>query len=251
MPATSKGLSPKTFRGLNKKRMEKKGGNFNRVVIKQGDSVVVQFLEPIEEFVEYENHSFRDGARWQYVPCAGDDCPLCADDDPDVSKTGYRFCCNVYNFKEKKVQILEGPKDLAGRIAHRYERRAKSWLKRTWEISKFPTTPVSYDVESADDRPVRPDGLERHDLMKYITDEMLRYFGDDIPSPSKGGGPSSLDDDWDDEEDSFDDDEYTKEDLLDLGPAALKEAAESVGVSVKKITKENRKKVISAILKKQ
>lgn len=261
MPKASKGLSPRTFKGLNKKRMEKKGGNFNRIVLKQGDTKTVQFLDGIEEFLEYENHAFKDGSRWQYVPCAGDDCPLCADEDHEVSKTGYRFCANVYSFEDKKVLILEGPKDLAGRVAGRYERVAKkggSWTKLTWDVSKLPTTPVSYDVERADDRPVRLDGLERHDLEEYVTGEMVRYFGDDMPTAKSGKpGPSSLDDDddWDDEdEDEFDDEEaYTEDELLAMKPSELGEAAEEVGLSMKgkKITKDNRKKLIAAIIRKQ
>lgn len=251
MPSAKMGLNPKTFKGLNKKRMAKKTGNFNRLALKQNDSAVVQFMTGIDEFLEYEVHNFRDGARWVYVPCAGDDCPLCADEDYDVSKTTYRFACNVYVFKEKKVLILEGPKDLAGRIANRYAKRKKSWLKRTWEVSKYGTTPVSYDVESADNRPVRTDGMKLHDLLDYVKGEISRYFGDDMPTSKSG--PSSLDedDDWDDEDEYDDEEAYSRADLLDMGPSALKEAAYEVGVKVKKVTKENRKKLINRILREQ
>lgn len=252
-----KGLSPKLYKGLSKKRMAKRGGSFKRVILKQGESTVVQFLDPIEEFIEYDNHAFRDVKGWNFAPCGGDGCPLCADEDRDVSKSSYRFCANVYSFEEKKVLILEGPKDLSSRIAARYERNPDSFLKRTFEVSKLATQPVSYDVERGEEESVRTDGMERHDLEKYITDEMTSYFGEGAPSASASDSPSSLDDDgdeeWaDDDEAFFDEDEgYSEEDLLDMSPSDLKSAADEVGIKVGKATKSNRKKLIAAVLRKQ
>jgi hypothetical protein len=205
-PATRKGLTVKTFKGLSKKRMESKASkNFGkRLNIKQGDTIPVQFLQLPDDFLEYEMHSFQEGGRWVYVPCIGDDCPLCADESQQLSKTSYRFSCNVYNLKEKKVQILEGPKDLASRIFYRYERGSAKFLKRTFEITKFPTQPVSYDVAIADEPTVKTAGLKLLDLDEYIVEEAKRYYGDEVPAVSALEAPA--DDDIDDDADLEDDD---------------------------------------------
>lgn len=252
----SKGLSPKIYSGLNKKRMEKKGSGGNRVILKQGDTATVQFLTGIDGFREYDIHQFQDGGRWQYVPCAGDDCPLCADDDSAVAKTTYRFCSNVYSFKEKKVLILEGPKDLAGRIAFRWEKRTKKgkypkkFLQKTWDVSKFPTTPVSYDVEAGDDDPVDTSRMKPHDLDEYIKGEMVRYFGSEMPAST---GRTALDDDDDDDDDEDeDDDEYTRDDLEDMTPKQVRKIAKGMGIATTK-GGENRttRTLIKLILSRQ
>lgn len=201
--SNSKGLSPAIFGGLDKKRIESKGGgNYGlRVVLKQGDTAPVQFLgDPDDQgcFIEYEIHGFKEDGNWQFVPCAGDDCPLCSDEDDQRRRTSYRFAAVVYNLKEKKVQILEGPKDLAQRIYYRFSRRPSAFLGRVYDVTKFPTTPVTYAVDRGDDDPVaasRLEKLERPDLEKYVASEMERYYGTmEIPKSS------ALDDEEDDEE---------------------------------------------------
>lgn len=202
----SGGLSPQTFGGLSKKRM-KKTSNPNsgkRVIMKKGDTVIVQFLTDPDDsdgFIEFEQHSFREDGRWQFIPCAGEDCPLCADDDDDRSYAGYRFAALVFNHKERKVQVLEGPKDLAQRIFYKYEKKPERFRKRVYEVTKFPTQPVSYQVDSADEKALNPRSMERIDLEDYLLGEMKRYYGDDFEATAV----SSLEDeDWDGEEDEFD-----------------------------------------------
>ena len=74
---SKKGLSVKTYSGLNKKRYEQKGGGGNRVILKPGETVALQFLHEPDSFVEFDMHRFKEGGNWSYVPCLGDDCPLC------------------------------------------------------------------------------------------------------------------------------------------------------------------------------
>lgn len=246
----SGGFKPKIYQGLNDKRMAKGQGG-HRLVLKQGDTATVQFCTPISEFREFDVHQFQDRNRWNYVPCAGDDCPLCDDDDPDVSKTHYRFCCNIYSKKEKKVLIMEGPKDLSGRIALRFKNAKKKFTKKLYDVSKLKTTPVSYDVESADGRPVDVSELKLHDLDEYITGEMERYFGDSTPKPSKKSGKSALDDD--DDDDDGDDDEYTLDELLDMEKSEVKRIAKSMGIKLndKDGEKRSQKQLAKLIVKKQ
>jgi hypothetical protein len=250
-PKSGGGLAPTIYRGLNENRM-RKGSNTPRLILKQGDTATVQFLTSIKEFREYDMHQFQERNRWQYVPCAGDGCPLCEDEDPDVSKISYRFCCCVWVPKEKKVLILEGPKDLSGRIALRFKGNKKKFTKRMYDVSKLKTTPVSYDVERSDGRTIDPDSVELIDLDKFIVDEMERYFGDSTPKPSSKGR-SSLDDDDDDDDDDADEDEYDEDELDDMELSEVKSIAKSLGIALKTKDGEKRKKskLIQLILKKQ
>lgn len=242
------GLSPVIYKGLNEGRM-KKGSNSPRVILKQGDTATMQFLTGIKEFREYDSHQFQERNRWNYVPCAGDGCPLCEDEDPDVSKVTYRFCCNVWVPKEKKVLVLEGPKDLSGRIALRFKSNKKKFTKRMFDVSKLKTTPVSYDVERSDGRVIDPDSVELIDLEAFIISEMERYFGDSTPKISKKGR-SSLDDDDDDD---ADEDEYDEDELEDMEISEVRSIAKGLGIKLKDKDGEKRKKsaLIKLILKKQ
>lgn len=253
------GFSPRIYQGLNDKRMAKGSGG-DRLVIQQGETKTVQFPTSIKDFREFDIHQFQEKGKWNYIPCAGDDCPLCDDDDDDVRKTHYRFCCNVYSRKDKKVLILEGPKDLSGRIAMRAKSANKGKLKKIgkfnrklYDVSKLKTTPVSYDVESADGKALSLDDLAElklHDLDKYIVGEMERYFGDGMPTSKSG--KSALDDD-DDDDDDADDDEYDMDELMDMKTSEVKRIAKSMKISLTDSDDEDRskKQLAKLIIKKQ
>lgn len=194
-----KGLNPKLFSGLDKKRIEKKSsGNFGqRVNLGKGTTLPLQFTgtpEDGDHFMEFDIHVWQEGT-WNYVPCAGDDCPLCSDEDEGRRKTSYRFIASVYNHKEKKIQVLEGPKDLAQRIFYKYSRKPEKFIDRVYDITKFPTQPISYGVDVGDDDPLKASVLKKEtpiDLAAYVKGEMERYYGNlDTPKAS------ALDDDED------------------------------------------------------
>lgn len=99
---TKKGLSVKTFKGLDKKRMESKGGGANagaRVILKDGDTIPLQFAVDPTDFTEFEIHQWQEDGRWHNVPCLGDGCPLCDDESESKSKTKYRFAAPVKTLK--------------------------------------------------------------------------------------------------------------------------------------------------------
>lgn len=213
-PATKKGFSAKTFKGMSKKRMEAGGGNFGlRVPLKENTTVPIQFLETPEQATEFEVHAFQEEGRWEFVPCAGDNCPLCQSDNDKVRRTSYRFLICVYNLEAKKVQFLEGPRQLAGAIFYRYERSPSKFLKRTFDITRFPTTPVSYQFELGEDELLTAAAVAKLTMLdhdEYLLGEMKRYYGDQLPAE----GPSALDDDEDDEDldDDLDDDDDLEDD---------------------------------------
>lgn len=187
-PKTKGGLSVKTFSGgLNKKRMEQKGGGAgygNKMILKKGEAQVGQFPGlPDDEkyFKEFDQHSFQEDGRWYYVPCAGDDCPLCLDESEAKSKVSYRFVCVVYSLKEKKLRVLEGPKSLASLIYYKFQQKPEAFLKRTFELIKFPTEPVTYGVDRGDDDALKAKDLPKEvpDLDAYIQGELDRYYGDE------------------------------------------------------------------------
>lgn len=211
------GLSPQTFGGLSKKRMKKKS-NPNagmRIPLKKGESVLVQFLtdpDDPEGFREFEQHTFQEDGRWQFVPYSPN-APLAEDDNDSKRSTSYRFVAVVYDLKERKVRVLEGPKDLAQRIFYRYEKRPEKFRKRVFEVTKFPTQPVSYQVDMAEERPVNTSKMEPVDLEEYLIGEMKRYYGEEFDAERVIKG-DALDDDMDFEDDEFelDDDSEWEDD---------------------------------------
>lgn len=241
-------LAPVIYKGLSDKRMAK-GSATNRCRVDKGKTVTVQFLNAPDDMREFDQHQFQDGGKWQYVPCIGKDCPLCDDDDDQVSRTHYRFICNVWNFSTKRVEILEGPKTLAGRIKYRWKKRKDSFLKRTYDVSKFDTQPVEWDVESADDNALpssKRKGLKLYDLDKDIKESLQRWFGDNTPEPKTS--KTALDDD-----DYEEDDEYDEDDLDEMKWSEVAKIAKGLKIKTKdddgdKIPKA---KLIKRILKKQ
>lgn len=211
------GLSVKTYSGLNEKRMQQKSGG-NRVVIEKGSTIPVQFLQKVSEFVEFDQHSWQEGGQWWYVPCTGDEtCEPCQSEDEKKRKKGYKFLANVFNLKERKVQILEGPKTLATQIFYKYQRKPVAFLKRVYDITKFPTNPISYNFELAEEQAVKTAGLKLLDLNDYLDSQLDRYYGEGGEAPAKGGA-NSLDDTEYDEDEEYDGDD--DDDLLAYGEEA-------------------------------
>lgn len=209
------------------------------MVLKDKGIVPLQFTKPIEDFVEYYTHSWQESGTWNFVPCLGDNCPLCVDEDSDRRKTRYTFCTIVYNLKEKKYQYLTGPKTMAGIIALRFERKPGLFLKRTWDFAQLPTTPVSYDIQVGEDDPVRIDSKKAAalNIEKYLEDEAKRFYGDNLPDSA-----SALDEGDEDEDDIEDDEEeeeetYTLKDLKGMRVSKLKEIADELDVDADGLSK--------------
>lgn len=209
----SGGLTTKAFGGLNKKNYEKKASTFGqRIKFVEGERVTVQFAgAPDDEdaFKEFFQHSWQEGKKWNFVPCTGDDCPLCEEEDSDKAKTSYRFIAKVYDFGTKKMSIMDGPKDLAGRIVYQWERSPSKFLKKVWDVMPLATTPRSYQVDFNDE--VRPkldlssldDTKNPVDLDKYLEDSLKAFYGQD----GLVLGKSSLDDEEFQEDDDEDEDD--------------------------------------------
>jgi hypothetical protein len=214
-------LTTKAFGGLNKKNYQKKsGGNFGlRIKFEPGKRVTTQFAGTPDDpsaFKEFFQHSWKEGNSWNFVPCTGDDCPLCEEEDQEKSKTSYRFIAKVYDFGEKKMMVMEGPKDLAGRIVYQWERSPSKFLTKVWDVMALETTPRTYQVDYNDEvRPKRElvdDPKTPIDLDKYLEENLKRYYGED----GLVLGKSSLDDD---DDDAYDEDEEDDDDEQDDQPA--------------------------------
>lgn len=208
----SKGLSAKTYKGLHEKRMKSKGrGSGLRIKLKEGEPHAVQFMMTPDEFVEYDEHSFQEDGEWHYVPCVGDDCPLCDDENKNKSKKGYKFLAVVYSLNEKRAGILKGPKTLATQIFFKYKRKKGTFLKRVYDITRMPTNPVSYNFELAEEPTVNLAKYKKDvpDLDEEVDKDVQRFYGDDFDPDSLA---SSLDDDEDEEEDEEDEEEEDDED---------------------------------------
>lgn len=231
---TKKGLGAAMSSGLNKKKLAKRAQRSlgNRVILKDGDTVPVQFLTGIDGAKEYELHRFQEDGSWVMVPCLGEGCPLCDDESDTKSKSSYRFVINVYNLAEKKVQVLEGPADLANKIVFKHERlkKASDFTKRTWEVTRFPTNPTTYGMDKGEEDPVPTKGLKLIDLDGYVDAQVKTYYGDNLPTASALDG-----DDDDDDADEDDADTWTEKELRKKKIAALRTIAADEGVSKKDI----------------
>lgn len=258
--ATTKGLTAETFKGLDKKRLQSKSGDgVHRVRWSKGEAVPIQFLTAPTEFRDYSQHVFQEDGRWNYVPCVGSGCPLCSDEDDQKRKKSYQFTAIGYDLKERKPGVVKGPKTLATQIFYRYKRdvergKPEMFVKRVYDVTQFPTTPVSYNFEIAEEAPVNPKKIKHNiDLQKAIDSDLKRYYGDDL---KEAFADSELDDDDDDfeEEDDFekdddDEEEPDEDEMLEMKWADLKEYAYDT-VGVKKKTNK-RSELIRAIVKKR
>lgn len=236
MPARSKrGLGAATSRGLNRKKIAKKGqGTGDRVVMKDGSTVPIQFYVGPDDFLEYEIHRFQEDGNWQIVPCVGDACPMCDDEQDAKSKTSYRFAAPVWNFEQKKSMVLEGPKDLAEKVLFRFDRlKNKSmFVKSTYEAIRFPTNPTTYGLDKGEEEPIKLKASDAKDVDAYVDNQIKNYYGDELPTAS------ALDSDDSDDDDNIEDDDadtWTRKDLEKKSAKALEKIAKEEGVSAKDI----------------
>lgn len=205
-------------RGMKKKELERSGNFGETVYIKKGDTVPVQFYHSPDDFVTFKEHQWQEDHKWYFVPCLGEECPLCEDESDDRSRTGYQFAAQVYNIKEKKPQILKGGKDLGGRVYFRFERNTKTFTKRVLEITKFATQPISFEVSPGDDKPIDLTKVPPIDLEEWLNSQIQAYYGDEVPSAG------SLDDDEDAPTDADDGDDDATEPEPDADEDADAEA---------------------------
>lgn len=247
------GLSVKTYSGLNERRMASKSGGANdKIYLIADKTVTVQFMTDPDGFLEYDIHGFRESGAWKFVPCAGDDCPLCEDEDRDVSRTAYRFAAVAWDCNRKQLGVIEGPNSLSMRILKRYKSLAnlgkeRLFTKKTWDITRLDTKPIQYDVDTGSMPSQKVPSDKTIDLKKWVQKEMERYYGDDMPgSDSNAKRRTSLDDDEADDDD--DEKVYTRTELKTMEPRALKKLARSLDID---ITGLNSRSIINAIIEEQ
>lgn len=257
------GLSVRTFGGLNEDNYTAGSGFGDRLKFeKQGKSYPVQFVAGIDDdtqFIEFWQHQFRDGKGWNYVPCLEEDCPLCQDEDEEVRKRRYRFVTNIWSIKDKKMMILEGPKDLSSRIARRWEsvktaKKSKKgkdkgdvrpFTERVYGLIQNNTSPVTYDVETRDEEPVKINMKDCYDLQKYIDSAAQRFYQGKPTASKKSNkkkGKSALD------AEETQEDSYSESDLKSMSDKKLAKAAKSFGIDP---TDVPAPKLIKKILKAQ
>jgi hypothetical protein len=258
---TGGSLAVRTFGGLNADNFTAGVGLGDRLKFeKKGKSYPVQFVaDPGDgtQFIEFWQHQFRDGQGWKYVPCLEADCPLCKDEDEEVRKRRYRFVTNLYSMRDKKIVILEGPKDLSSRIFRRWESahkaaeskkkgKAKPFTERIYGLTQNDTQPVTYDVEELTDEDSKKlNPKEFHDLQKYIDSAVQRFYqGKPVASKksNKKKGKSALD------ADPTQEDSYTEEQLKGLSAKKLAKAAKSFNIDPEGVAPE---KLVKKILKAQ
>lgn len=230
------GLSVRTFGGLNEENYTAGSGFGDRFKFeKKGKAYPVQFVAGIDDdsqWIEFWQHQFRDNKSWAYVPCLEDDCPLCQDEDEEVRKRRYRFVTNVFDLKEKKMKILEGPKDLSSRIARRWESKKTAkkvkvgFTEQVYGLVQNDTQPVSYDVEVLEDTGKKIDPKDCYDLQAYIDSAAQRFYkGKPVASKKSGKkGKSALD------AEPTQEDEYSESDLKGMSAKKLAKVAKTFDI---------------------
>lgn len=184
--SATKGMVPTHRTGMKKKELEQGGGKMgDTAYIKKGGTLPVQFLQTPDEFLVYQEHSWQEDGKWHFVPCLGEDCPLCEDESDDRRKRGYQWACNVFNHQLKKVQVFKGGKDLGNRIYTKHEKKPTMFTKRVWEVTKFATSPITFEVGiSEDDKPIDVSEQKLIDLEEWLTKEVSDFYGEDEPTAS-------------------------------------------------------------------
>lgn len=211
------GFTVKSFQGMSKKRMASPANKAwgMRLPIKKGTTFPIQFLQTPEEATEFEVHAFQEGGRWEFVPCAGESCPLCSSPNERQARVSYRFAVNVYNLEAKKVQVLEGGSNLAQVVYYKYERGPERFLKRTWDVTMLPTQPVSFQLERGEEEVVNTRTLKHIDLNDYLIQSMKDYYGDEMPTADSLFEGGDEDEEGADDDEDFDDDATGLEDEED------------------------------------
>lgn len=195
--------------GLNKSSYKRRTDD-NRTRIKEGETVPLQFFAlPTNKrlFKEGDVHQWMEGKNsFKWVPCLGEDlCPLCDDDDEDISKTAYFFVTPIWNFKTKKYEILRGGRNMAGKMGLRFERlkkagKEKLWLRKAWDLTAIPAAFTDYDIVTSDTKKaIELDESKMINPADWLYERVKDHYGDDMPTAS------SLDDDDEDDEDEDDD----------------------------------------------
>lgn len=175
-------VGAKIRKGMKKENVENSAGSGKMFFLKRGEEKTIQFLQSPSEFFEFDTHSFEDESVWQYVPCLAKNCPLCAEDDPDISKTSYRWVANVWNHNDKKIQVLENGRQLGEKVMTRFEKKPKSFVKRVFDIKKSSGKgQVTYDLDSGDDPAIDPEKVKKKlwDLEEYVQEQVSKYYGSD------------------------------------------------------------------------
>lgn len=247
------GKGPKIFSGLNEKRMSSSGGGkfADKTAFKIGDTVTLQFLDPISDFREYDQHQFLEEGKWRYVPCGGDSCDLCGSVDDKISRQNYRFSCNVWNHTTARVEVFDGPKSLGAMIARKYRRvadrageskAADAWREKVWDVSKLNTQPVTFEIEEGDPDPVSSRRYEgkKWDIDKSILDSFNYYWGAEANSASVVAKEDK------EAASSLDDSSWDKATLKAKSDEELVKIAKSIGVKGAK--KMSGKELVKAIL---
>lgn len=231
-------LEPSVVTGMSKEFLAQNTGQGNRVVFdKEDPTVTIQFFKTPNKFTIYKNHSFQEDG-WKYVPCAGENCPCCEHEDEDVRKTSPRFVTNVYNHRSKKVQLLEGPKTLGAMIHYRWAKRGPkakaNFLKTVFDITRYPTQPVTYGLDRSDDDVIVIAGKKLEDELQYLKNLQVAYYGDSMdvdPDAISDDDDETEEEDLDEDVDEDEDDEvYTATELYKMKIAELKTIAKEFGI---------------------
>lgn len=228
-----KGLTVKTYGGLSESRMASKQGSGKRLFLPKGKTVPVVFLTGPDQMKEYDQHVWKEGSKWKFVPCVEQEdgeCPFCSDDDPQVAKTSYVFAANVWDVKNKCVRVMTGPTKLSMLVLKRYKSRKKQWLKTVFDVTQMNVTPVQYDIDATDEDLPRIKG-DLYDLEEFVQEEFDNFMGNEkVKNTSKSRSTLDDDDEDDESEDADDDEPHTKADLKEMPWKDLKKLARSLDI---------------------
>lgn len=222
--------------GLNERRIkESSGGNRDPhlVIFKDGETRILQFWgtpQQKDHFREFEQHGRNlGGNKWEFVPCIGDGCVPCEDEDEKFANPNYAFVAQVWDFKEKKAKVVSGGSNLAQAIVFKWKQGPTRFSKKVWNVARLATTPKSFNIDTAEERVLNLGTKEPVDIAEYLAGRYETWLK--AHPQSSRTSLDDDDDDYDDEEDDIEEEDVpTRKQMLKMEWADLKAYAKSIRV---------------------
>lgn len=141
----------KSYRGISE--IEKFFGNRVQYFrIKSGESRIIRFITPPDKLFAVFEHTEQIGGHWKNIPCIGENCPLCAENNRPSLKI-YSF---IIDREDNTVKVFKMSKTVAQQIPSMVEEYGDI-TKRDFKVYRqgeklntvyqfFPKDPTPLDI---------------------------------------------------------------------------------------------------------
>ncbi len=182
----------KIKRGADREKIlaERSGAEF---ILKKGEPPLTfqAYTDDEDGWIEATRHVWsvnRDGKKfWNFIPCAGEDCPMCEDEET-YGRPGKVNIVPVYNVKEDKAGYVTLGSKQARLFLNAMDQCANgkygSFTERVWTFSRVETKPIDYSLKQDEKRDTKPlKSLPAAITEKQINEDLnikLNWFLDSV-----------------------------------------------------------------------